>query len=194
MVLLFIKIVLLVFALRHIIGLLKQVLRLSKKYPLIKFLWAALFIGIFIFHRNIFTVQVFKLSPHQIISIPASWLLSLQLFSIIKLTVFILLVKWLIAFMVWLLKTSKKNKTTNPLGDDFRGAGFGVRAANTGVVVNGIFSFKTLKNNFVYTLMLLLISGNWISHHIMLCGWLLFAFYSFKSCSIILNFLKTLAF
>jgi hypothetical protein len=89
-----------------------------------------------------------------------------------------------------LLSDNRNNITKNTTG--VIGGYLGQRA-NLGIrsntVVNGISSLKT-NNKFIWTLILLVISGNWLSHHLAFCTILLCVFFILKSSRIILKNLK----
>jgi hypothetical protein len=68
-----------------------------------------------------------------------------------------------------------------------RAGWYPIRTANRNVVTNGISSPKT-KGKLVWALMLLLLCGNWLSHHLVLGASIVAAFYLYKiSISIFKN-------
>ncbi len=162
-------------AINYGITLLKELNRLAKHFPIIKISSILLLIGLVILHHNFFPSIIIKLPNHQII----------------KLLICILVIRIPFYCLRRLLSDSNDNDTenSNSLIDDCRYAGFGVRAARKVKAVNGISSFKTI-HNFIWTLILLLISGNQLSHHLTLCAIFLCAFFIFKSSRIILKNLK----
>jgi hypothetical protein len=168
-----IKILLWFLAINYSFVLLKEIHKL-KRY---KFIHALCFISltvVLIFHYNFF---------HSILKFPNS--------QIFKLVTCILLIRVPVAFLRWLLidtiHLSIDKEDTVKLS---RAGWYPIRAANRGTVTNGIATFKPEKKNLIWALMLLLLCGNWISHHPVLCISVLCAFCIYKNSLRILNFLK----
>jgi hypothetical protein len=176
MLALFIKIVLSFLAIRYSITLLKEINSL-RRYP---YLLASCFIGlaiILIVHHNFFRLY------------PGSAVTNFQL---LKLIGCILLMRIPVGFLHWLL-IGTLHLTISNTEDAIklsRAGWYPIRAANRTTVTNGIATLKATKENVILALMFLLLCGNWMAHHPVLCLSILSAFYLYKNSLRILNFLK----
>jgi hypothetical protein len=171
--LLLIKIFLCFFAMHYSFVLLKDIHSL-KRYP---FLHALCFICVAILlmiHHNFFH-DIIKLSNHQIIKF---------IFFILLIRIPIVLLRW---FLIDTLHLKIDKEDTVKLS---RAGWYPIRAANRPTVTNGIATFKPAKKNLLWALMLLLLCGNYISQHLLICAGILIAFYLYKNSLRIIKFLK----
>jgi hypothetical protein len=171
MLALFIKIVLCFVAIGYFIILLKKLFRLAKKSSFIKYSCIISVTAIIIFHHNFFQFHPF--TGVAIIKLPN--------YQILKLIGLLLLIRIPIIVLPGLLSKNANNKNgADRMSGGYRGwqPNLGLRSPDK-IVVNGIASLK-INKAFICAFLLLLFSGNWMSHHLMLGAVLLCSFYLFK--------------
>jgi hypothetical protein len=113
-------------------------------------------------------------------------------FQLLKLVSCILLIRIPVVFLHWLLigtlhHTIDKKEDAVKLS---RAGWYPIRAINKHTVTNGITTLKPVKRNIIWALMLLLLCGNWINHHPILCLSVLCTFLLYKNSLRIFNFFK----
>jgi hypothetical protein len=171
MLALFIKILLWFVAIRYGFVLLKEMHSL-KRYPFLHALCFIYITIILIIHHNCF-------SP----------ILKFSNFQIFKLVCCLLLIRVPVVFLHWLLIGTLHLTIDKEDAVKLSRAGwYPIRAASHRIVTNGISLPKT-EGKLILALMLLLLLGNWFSHHIMLSIIIAAAFYI---CKIAIRKLKNL--
>jgi hypothetical protein len=163
MLALFIKMVLWFVAINYGIALWQGPSKLVKRYPLFKTIGVTGLIVVLVYHHN-FLLIIVQSSNYQII----------------KLIGWLLLIRIPIAFVSWLLSNTNTENNANKINVGYLGqqSNLGLRSVNK-PVVNGMASLK-INKAFIWAFLLMLFSGNWMSHHLILSTILICSFYLFK--------------
>jgi hypothetical protein len=151
------------------------------------FLRVSLFIGlalILISPPNFFHLAI-NSSNYEIIKFSNRYL--------VKLIVWVLAARIPVMFLQWILNSSRNKATENtnkPVGGYSGWQPYsGFRSMNK-PVINGVASLN-INKNFIWAFLLLLLGGNWISHHLVLCLSLLCGIVIFKVIKLFLKNFKT---
>jgi hypothetical protein len=175
-----IKILLCFFAINYSFALLKDIHSL-KRYPFLHALCFICLTILLITHHNFFS-PILEFSNFQNLS--GYW-------RIIKFTCCIVLIRIPVVFLCWLLiDTINLNIGKEDAVKLSRAGWYPIRKANRITVTNGIATFKPSKRNLMLALMLLLLCGNFINQHLLICAGIFLAFYLYKNSLRILNFSK----
>jgi hypothetical protein len=140
-----------------------------------------------ILHASIFICLTIILITHHNFFSP---IIKLPNYQIIKFIICIFLIRIPIVFLRWLLIDTLHLKIDNEDTIKLSRAGwYPIRAMNRSTVTNGIATFNPVKKNLIWALMLLLLCGNWISHHLVLSASMVAAFFL---CKITIGIFKNL--
>jgi hypothetical protein len=160
---LFIEIVLWFVAISYGIALWQSLSKLVKRYPLFKAIGVIGLIAVLACHHNF--LQAITQSPNYQI----------------KLIVWILVIRIPFDSILWLLSNNTDTENNaNKISAGYLGQQpyLGLRSANK-PIVNGIASLK-INKAFIWAFLIMLFSGNWMSHHLIFSTVLLSSFYLFK--------------
>jgi hypothetical protein len=172
-------------AINYSFVLLKEIHKL-KRYKLLHALCFISLTILLITHHNFFHDIITFKNPHSYF-----FIFKFSNLQIFKLVICLLVIRIPVVFLRRLLiDTIHLSIDKEDTVKQSRARWYPIRAANRGTVTNGIATLKPVKRNLIWALMLLLLCGNWISHHPILCLSAVCAFYLYKNSLRILNFLK----